>query len=62
MSLTEASAKVRTGPPEDNDEDYGFPVWAGTLPISFQVGAPIPDPRNLPDVEMPAEVRDFKIG
>uniref|UniRef100_Q07JS2 Pyridoxamine 5'-phosphate oxidase family protein n=1 Tax=Rhodopseudomonas palustris (strain BisA53) TaxID=316055 RepID=Q07JS2_RHOP5 len=62
MSLTEASAKVRTGPPEDNDEDYSFPVWAGTLPIGLQIGAPIPDPRNLPDVEMPTEVRDFKIG
>lgn len=62
MSLTEASAKVRTGPPEDNEEDYGFPVWAGILPITLNVGAPIPDPRNLVEVVMPAEVREFKIG
>ncbi len=62
MSLAEASAKVRTGPPEDNEEDYGFPVWAGVLPIAFKVGEPIADPRNLTGVEMPAEVREFRIG
>ncbi|MBJ7534153.1 pyridoxamine 5'-phosphate oxidase family protein [Rhodomicrobium vannielii ATCC 17100] len=62
LSLDEASAKVRTGHPEDNDADYDFPAWAGTIPIRFDVGEPIPDPRNLPGVEMPAGVKDFKIG
>lgn len=62
LSLAEASAKVRTGGPEDNEADYEFPAWAGTIPVSLQVGAPIPDPRNLPGVEMPPEVLKFKIG
>ena len=62
LSLAEASAKVRTGQPEDDDVDYTFPVWAGVIPITLTVGEPIPDPRNLPDVEMPADVFKFKIG
>lgn len=62
LSLAEASAKVRTGGPEDNDADYDFPVWAGTIPVNLTLGAAIPDPRNLPGVEMPAEALNFKIG
>lgn len=62
MPISEASAKVRVGPPEDDDEDYSFPVWAGVIPVAFGIGEPIPDPRNLKDVEMPAEVRKFRIG
>lgn len=62
LPLTEASAKLRAGPPEDGDEDYAFPVWAGVLPIHLAVGAPEPDPRNLPDVEMPASLASFSIG
>jgi uncharacterized protein len=62
LPLTEASAKVRTGGPEDNDADYAFPVWAGTIPVNLTIGAPIPDPRNLPGVEMSAEALKFKIG
>jgi nitroimidazol reductase NimA-like FMN-containing flavoprotein (pyridoxamine 5'-phosphate oxidase superfamily) len=62
MPITEASAKVRIGQPEDEDEDYDFPVWAGYVPIGYQVSAPVADPRNLPGVEMPAEVLDFRIG
>jgi len=36
VSLAEASAKVRTGPPKDRDEDYGLPVWAGELPLRLE--------------------------
>ena len=45
MALEEVSAKVRTGPPKDDEEDYALPIWAGVLPVTTLVGAPQPDPR-----------------
>jgi hypothetical protein len=45
LPLDEASAKVRTGPPEDEDEDYALPHWAGVLPLALAAGNPIADPR-----------------
>lgn len=48
VPLNEASAKVRTGPPEDDDEDYELPLWAGVVPLAIVAGEPIPDP-VLPD-------------
>ncbi|MDQ0503444.1 pyridoxamine 5'-phosphate oxidase family protein [Xanthobacter agilis] len=62
LPITEASAKVRTGQPEDEAEDYAFPAWAGVVPVRLVVDPPVADPRNLPGVEMPPEVRAFKIG
>lgn len=41
LALTEASAKIRTGGPKDKEEDLGFPVWAGVLPLSLVPGKPI---------------------
>jgi nitroimidazol reductase NimA-like FMN-containing flavoprotein (pyridoxamine 5'-phosphate oxidase superfamily) len=51
LPLAEASAKIRTGPPIDEPSDYDLRVWAGELPLSFVVGAPVADPRLLPGVE-----------
>jgi nitroimidazol reductase NimA-like FMN-containing flavoprotein (pyridoxamine 5'-phosphate oxidase superfamily) len=48
LPIGEASAKVRTGPPIDDREDYGWPVWAGVVPLSVRVGEPVPDRRVLP--------------
>ena len=62
LPLSEASAKVRTGHTEDDEEDYSFPVWAGLVPVTFNIGTPIPDPRNLPDLEMPEDVLKFSLG
>jgi nitroimidazol reductase NimA-like FMN-containing flavoprotein (pyridoxamine 5'-phosphate oxidase superfamily) len=45
LAITEASAKVRTGPPVDAAEDYELPVWAGEVPLGLLVGDPITDPR-----------------
>ncbi len=52
LSIEEASAKIRTGPPVDAAEDYDLPVWAGELPLRLEAGNPVADPRcvaTLPD-------------
>jgi uncharacterized protein len=53
LPLTEASAKVRTGPPIDDEPDYALPVWAGVLPLHLQVGTPVPDPRLPEGIDPP---------
>jgi nitroimidazol reductase NimA-like FMN-containing flavoprotein (pyridoxamine 5'-phosphate oxidase superfamily) len=53
FSIEEASAKVRTGPPLDDEEDYSLPVWAGILPLSLEAKPPIPDSRLTDDIEVP---------
>lgn len=53
MDLTEAVAKVRTGMPIDDDEDYALPIWAGVLPVQTRVLAPLDDPKNLPGLSAP---------
>lgn len=56
LSLGQASAKVRTGPPVDDEADYELDIWAGVLPTHITVGAPVPDPRNRNGVELPSNV------
>lgn len=48
MPIDEGSAKVRTGPPVDDEADYDWPVWAGVIPLALRPGAPVPDPRLDP--------------
>jgi hypothetical protein len=43
LPLTEASAKIRTGPPKDDEEDYALPVWSGELPLHVLTGMPLAD-------------------
>jgi uncharacterized protein len=50
LAIEEASAKVRTGPPLDDEEDYALPVWAGVVPVALRAGKPLPDARMLPDL------------
>jgi uncharacterized protein len=45
LPITEASAKIRTGPPADAAADYGLPVWAGVVPLGLSAGTPAPDER-----------------
>lgn len=55
LPLEEVSAKVRTGPPVDDEEDYALPVWAGVVPIRAQLGAPVADERlvlGVPEVQL----------
>jgi nitroimidazol reductase NimA-like FMN-containing flavoprotein (pyridoxamine 5'-phosphate oxidase superfamily) len=53
LPLEEASAKVRTGPPLDDEADYGLPVWAGVIPLRLTAGAPIDDGRLEMNHEVP---------
>jgi nitroimidazol reductase NimA-like FMN-containing flavoprotein (pyridoxamine 5'-phosphate oxidase superfamily) len=51
LPLADVAAKVRIGPPADDEEDYALPIWAGVVPIQTQLGAPIADGRVLPEVK-----------
>ncbi len=62
MEIEEAAAKVRTGPPADDEADYGLDVWAGVLPVRWTVGEPEPDPRLKPGVATPKGLEDFALG
>ena len=50
LPLQEVSAKVRTGPPVDDEEDYSMLIWAGVVPVRQKLGEPLPDDRLLPGV------------
>lgn len=56
LPITEASAKVRTGPPVDDEEDYAMNVWAGVLPMSTVFGPPIADGRLSAGIAIPDHV------
>lgn len=53
FNINEASAKMRTGPPKDDEEDYDLNVWAGVQPLEIQRLKPIPDPRLKEGVKLP---------
>ena len=59
LPLIEASAKVRTGPPIDDEEDYSLNVWAGVVPLTMKAGPPVPDPRLPADVAVPDYARHY---
>lgn len=58
LPIEEASAKIRTGGPVDDEEDYALPVWAGVLPLTLTPGAPIADRDVTTDV--PEYVRAYR--
>lgn len=60
LPITEASAKVRTGNPSDDDEDYALPIWAGVLPITTTYGPPITDPAMTQEIEVPANIAGYR--
>jgi nitroimidazol reductase NimA-like FMN-containing flavoprotein (pyridoxamine 5'-phosphate oxidase superfamily) len=53
VPIQEASAKIRTGPPVDDEADYDLPVWAGVVPLRLAPDTPIADPRLKPGVQPP---------
>ena len=56
IPIDEASAKVRTGPPGDDDEDYARDTWAGVVPMSIAFGTPEPDPLLRDGIGVPDHV------
>jgi len=61
IPLREVSAKVRSGPPVDEETDYDLPVWAGELPLSLVAREPIADPRLHSGIETPAYIRAIRV-
>ena len=59
IPLEEVSAKVRTGPPIDDEEDYALPVWAGVLPLDLTPKTPLADPRLPTEIPVPEYVREY---
>jgi len=57
LPLKEVSAKVRTGPPKDEAEDYALPIWAGVIPLRLTAREPVPDAKLPANVLMPEHVR-----
>jgi len=55
LEIESASAKIRSGPPVDEDEDYALPIWAGVLEANQGLGATVDDPKNITDIE-PASI------
>lgn len=62
IPLTEASAKIRTGPPVDDEEDYALPVWAGEVPLALSAGAPVADPRLPEGTPLPSYLKNGRGG
>ena len=59
FTIEEASAKTRSGPPMDDEEDYTLPVWAGVVPLRLRAALPLQDPRLANGMPVPGYVRRF---
>lgn len=59
LSLEEVSAKIRTGPPKDEPEDYELPIWAGVVPLALKAGEPIADAKLPAGAVMPASLKNY---
>jgi len=60
LPISEASAKVRTGPPLDDEDDFGIQVWAGELPLRLVAQPPKADPRLPADIGLPRYLTDYR--
>jgi hypothetical protein len=59
VDIESASAKVRVGPPNDDEEDYALPTWAGVVPLALQPLAPVADPRLDGTVALPPYISSY---
>ncbi|NJR62804.1 MAG: pyridoxamine 5'-phosphate oxidase family protein [Cyanobacteria bacterium CRU_2_1] len=60
--IEEGSAKIRSGEPHDNAEDYALPIWAGQLPLKLIAGVPIPDPKLSSDIAASENLTNYRRG
>ena len=60
--IEEGSAKIRSGDPHDNAEDYELPIWAGQLPLKLTAGIPIPDPKLAANIVVPESLINYQRG
>jgi hypothetical protein len=59
IKIDQASAKVRSGPPGDEEADYELPIWAGVLPLEETSLTPVKDERMIRDVAVPGYVARY---
>lgn len=62
LTLEDVAAKVRSGPPVDEEEDYDLDVWAGVVPVETVIGEPEDDPRLKAGVGVPQNLKAIRIG
>ena len=60
LPLNEASAKIRTGNPVDDEEDYALDVWAGVIPLEMKPGEPLPDPQMSREIVRPDYITNYR--
>jgi len=59
LPLAEVSAKIRSGPPKDEAEDYNLPIWAGVVPLRLVASEPVPDPKLPGQIRTPEHARNY---
>ncbi|MEX0760197.1 MAG: pyridoxamine 5'-phosphate oxidase family protein [Tistlia sp.] len=62
LRLEEVACKIREGGPNDDEEDYALPIWAGEVPIRLVLGEPVEDARLAPGIARPAYLKDVRLG
>lgn len=60
LPIDEASAKVRTGPPTDDEQDHELAVWAGVIPFASEPREPLPDPRLRDGIALPESLAAYR--
>jgi nitroimidazol reductase NimA-like FMN-containing flavoprotein (pyridoxamine 5'-phosphate oxidase superfamily) len=61
LPIDEASAKLRTGPPIDDEQDYELAIWAGVIPIATEARSPVPDARVPADLPVAPSARSYRL-
>jgi uncharacterized protein len=59
LPISEVSAKIRTGPAKDEEEDYALPIWAGVVPLRLVPSSPVPDPRLMRGLVPPPYAQNY---
>lgn len=62
LAIAECSAKLRAGPPKDDEADYSLPIWAGVIPLHVVASPPDPDPALTPGLTPPPHATEFRLG